>query len=117
MLAPLPSHTKGLRTSFSRNLNEILELHEEILGELHRRVPFSEYSHCGADSPAPLPGSSTRSVHKVVGHKRWRSLDTVPEDGGRCALIHRSHGLLAEPQTAAEVADIFIRRVSYPNVR
>ncbi|KAG9253616.1 uncharacterized protein F5Z01DRAFT_623577 [Emericellopsis atlantica] len=111
MLAPLPSHARGLRTSFSRNLNEILELHEEILGELHRRIPFSEYSHCNSDQPASLPGGSTRSVHKVTGHKRWRSLDTVPENGGRCALIHRSHGLLAEPQTAAEVADIFIRRL------
>ncbi|PHH87009.1 hypothetical protein CDD83_9425 [Cordyceps sp. RAO-2017] len=44
ILASLPSMCTGLRSSINKNLTEIVELHEEILGELHRAVPHSEYT-------------------------------------------------------------------------
>lgn len=81
--AACPDH-ESLRLALHRNLSEILRLHDEILGELHRAVPFSEYSY--ADSGPK-------------GHRRWTSVDLGRTD------------MLADPQTAAQVAKIFSQKV------
>lgn len=84
--AACPDHD-SLRLSIHQNLSEILGLHDEILGELHRAVPYSEYSY--ADT-APK------------GHGRWTSVDSAPPD------------MLAEPQIAAQVSRIFAQKVLHP---
>ncbi|KAK3329343.1 hypothetical protein B0H66DRAFT_596931 [Apodospora peruviana] len=106
ILASLPTLPAGLRSSINRNLTDIVELHEEILGELHRVVPDSEYtqpevsSHVGQAEPG------------VRGHQRWRSLDAVPEDRDGISWLPGIPGMLADPQTAAEVAKIFSRKMN-----
>ncbi|KAM3457901.1 hypothetical protein NHJ6243_007657 [Beauveria neobassiana] len=74
----------SLRLAIHQNLTEILRLHDEILGELHRAVPYSEYSYADA---------------QPKGHRRWSSVDLSRPD------------MLAEPQTAAQVAKIFSQKV------
>lgn len=74
----------SLRLSIHQNLSEILHLHDEILGELHRAVPCSEYSY--ADSTPK-------------GHRRWASVDLGRPD------------MMAEPQIVAEVSKIFSQKV------
>ncbi|KAI0125898.1 hypothetical protein BJ170DRAFT_453118 [Xylariales sp. AK1849] len=104
ILACLPSQHPGLRSSINRNLTDIVELHEEILGELHRAVPNSEYTQV----------EQLSSVHKVPckpSHHRWRSLDSVPEDEGGISWLQNVPGMTAEPDVAAEVALIFGRRM------
>ncbi|KAI1118916.1 Dbl homology domain-containing protein [Nemania sp. NC0429] len=100
ILASLPTLHYGLRSSINQNLTDIIELHEEILGELHRIVPDSEYTQPEhvAVNPSTLPNH---------GHHRWHSLDSVPEDKGGQSWLHSIPSVIAEPNIAAEVAQIF----------
>ncbi|KPA42896.1 hypothetical protein FLAG1_04238 [Fusarium langsethiae] len=101
MLAALPTLPERLRSSINHNLDRILQLHEEILGELHRVVPDSEYSQ--ADH---LIASSKTFSHKT-GHRRWGSLDILPEDQVSLQRLEKEPGIFSEPQVAAEAAKIF----------
>jgi hypothetical protein len=104
LLASIPSLSLSLRTSINRNLNEIVELHEELLGELHRVVPHSEYTQADhAESSLSPP---------VSGHNRWRSLDAVPENSKGSSWLHKVPGMTAEPEIAAKVANVFGKKAS-----
>lgn len=92
----------GLRSSINRNLADIVELHEDILGELHHAVPNSEYTQ-------PELGSS--DMRAAAGHQRWRSLDAVPENNEGMAWLSAVPGVIAGPQVAADVARVFSRKV------
>ncbi|KAH9909409.1 hypothetical protein F4778DRAFT_229966 [Xylariomycetidae sp. FL2044] len=105
VLASLPTAHQSLRTSISRNLTDILDLHEEILGELHRAVPDSEYTQPERISIANKPPPVKR-------HHRWRSLDSVPEDRGGNSWLQSIPSVIAEPNVAAQVARIFGKRVN-----
>ncbi|KAI1415937.1 Dbl homology domain-containing protein [Hypoxylon sp. FL1857] len=105
ILASLPSPHMGLRSSINRNLTDIVELHEEILGELHRVVPNSEYTQ-----PDRIPITPTPPAAKK--HHRWRSLDSVPEDKGGTTWLQNIPSVIAEPTVAAEVAHIFRKRMN-----
>ena len=105
MLASLPTLPAGLRSSINRNLTDIVELHEEMLGELHRAVPHSEYTQPEAMPQRALLAPAPR------GHHRWRSLDAVPEDKDGMPWLRDVPGVLADPQTGAEVAKVFSKKV------
>src|SRR5687767_6055640 len=79
ILASMPTLPAGLRTSINHNLAEIVQLHEEILGDLHRVVPDSEYTQPQVDVPVLLaPTLARRNSWAGLGkHRRWRSLDAV----------------------------------------
>lgn len=94
----------GLRSSINRNLTDIVELHEEILGELHRVVPNSEYTQPERIPVTPDPTSAKK-------HHRWLSLDSVPEDKGGTSWLQNIPSVIAEPTVAAEVAHVFGKRV------
>jgi hypothetical protein len=110
ILASLPSLQHGLRSSINQNLTDIIELHEEILGELHRVVPNSEYTQPDhiVMQPSPLPSQ---------GHHRWHSLDSVPEDKGGRSWLQSVPSVIAEPNVAAEVAQIFGKKVTSKMLR
>lgn len=84
-------------------MTEIVQLHEEILGELHRVVPDSEYTQLDV----------TRQPKKALKrpHHRWRSLDSVPENTEHISWLQRVPGMVADSQIAEEVAKIFGKRV------
>ncbi|KAI1208898.1 Dbl homology domain-containing protein [Annulohypoxylon truncatum] len=105
ILASLPSPQWGLRASINRNLTDIVELHEEILGELHRVVPNSEYTQPERIPVAPNPSAAKK-------HHRWRSLDSVPEDRGETSWLQHIPSVIAEPSIAAKVAHIFGKRMN-----
>ncbi|KAI1134562.1 Dbl homology domain-containing protein [Hypoxylon sp. FL0543] len=105
ILASLPSPHMGLRSSINRNLTDIVELHEEILGELHRVVPNSEYTQPERIPVTPNPPAAKK-------HHRWRSLDSVPEHKGGASWLQHIPGVIAEPSVAAEVAHIFGKRMN-----
>lgn len=96
--------SQNMRASINRNLNEIAELHDEILADLHHVVPDSQYSQDDYIRSGPPP--NTR------GHQRWRSLDIVPEHGGDLSWMHRIRGMTADAHVAADVAKVFGKRVS-----
>lgn len=93
-----------LRASINRNLNDIVELHEDLLGELHRVVPHSEYTQTTAELTIKTPRHT---------HHRWRSLDAVPEHIGGTAWLQKIPGMTAEPKVAADVAKVFGKKVIY----
>ncbi|KAI8960904.1 Dbl homology domain-containing protein, partial [Daldinia sp. FL1419] len=106
ILASLPSPHIGLRSSINRNLTDIVELHEEILGELHRVVPNSEYTQPERIPVTPKPPSSK-------AHKRWQSLDSTPEENvGTYSWLQNMPSVVAEPAIAAEVAHVFGKRMN-----
>lgn len=94
----------GLRSSINRNLTDIVELHEEILDDLHRVVPNSEYAQL--DQQPVSHKSNCRP-----GHHRWRSLDFVAEDKGEASLLQHIPSMTAEPDMAAKAAQVFGQRV------
>ncbi|KAF5250525.1 hypothetical protein FANTH_4300 [Fusarium anthophilum] len=106
LLAALPTLPERLRSSINHNLDQILQLHEEILGELHRVVPDSEYSQ--ADH---LIVSSSKSNNPKTGHRRWSSLDMVSGEQGSLQLLEKEPGVLSGPQVAADAAKIFSKRM------
>lgn len=103
LLASIPSLSMNLRASINRNLNDIVELHEEILGDLHRVVPHSEYTLPDYNLPTLSPPSN--------GHHRWQSLDAVPENTNSLSWLQKVPGMTAEPNVAAEVARVFGNKV------
>ena len=82
----------------------MVALHEDILGELHRTVPHSEYTQLSPSSLAKASGV------KGNGHQRWRSLDAATESRDH-RWIRKIPGMTAEPKVAAEVAKIFAKKV------
>ncbi|KAK7969524.1 hypothetical protein PG988_008597 [Apiospora saccharicola] len=78
----------------------IIELHEDILGELHRVVPNSEYTQPQQVQPAHKPPPRPN-------HQRWYSLDSVPEVKDGKPWLQDVPGMVAEPTVAAEVAQVF----------
>jgi hypothetical protein len=90
-------------------LTEIVKLHEELLGELHRAVPHSEYTQINV-SPTITPFANPNCLHSH-SHKRWSSLGAVPEQNMKARWLLKAPGMLADPQVAAEVAKIFAKKV------
>ncbi|KAH8788713.1 RhoGEF domain-containing protein [Diaporthe sp. PMI_573] len=103
ILVSLPTMPSGLRFSINRNLTDIIELHEELLGELHRAVPYSEYTQL---SPRP------QSKAHAHGHNRIRSLDAVPEDNASMSWLETVPGMVAEPSVVADVAQVFTKKMN-----
>ncbi|PBP19580.1 hypothetical protein BUE80_DR009600 [Diplocarpon rosae] len=99
LLASIPSLSLNLRASINRNLNDIFELHEDLLGELHRVVPHSEYTQSSVNS---------RTSPSRPAHHRWRSLDAVPEHARGTAWLQTIPGMTAEPKIAAEMNRFFV---------
>jgi hypothetical protein len=104
LMSSIPTLSSNLRASINGNLNEIAELHEEILGDLHRVVPHSEYTQPNGSAEAKISTPAS-------GHNRWRSLDAVPEHAGGPNWLQKIPGMIAEPKVAAEVARIFGNKV------
>lgn len=94
ILASLPTQVPGLRSSINQNMTEIVELHEELLGELHRAVPHSEFTQ--AEAP---PGVRN-------------SLGPVPEHNSGDPWLQEAPEMMVESQVAAEVAKIFIAKMN-----
>ncbi|KAF2234128.1 Dbl homology domain-containing protein, partial [Viridothelium virens] len=115
LLTSTASISTERRTLIRRNLDQILEIHEGLLGELHHVVPHAEYNQGHArEAMSPSRPRHTRfhSVDILQGRreelpirKQRYSLDT-------CKLTERAPiALLADPQTAAKVAAVFNKYV------
>ncbi|CAM1507258.1 Fc.00g068990.m01.CDS01 [Cosmosporella sp. VM-42] len=106
ILAGLPNLSIRLRQSINKNLTEIVALHDEILGELHRVIPDSEYSQLH------LSMAKEKAPKFEQGHFRGHSLDVVPELGNGASWLHNVPGMVSEPQVVAEVAKVFVDKMS-----
>lgn len=113
-LVSIPSLSAGLRASINHNLTEIIQLHEEILGDLHRVVPNSEYTQPEIDDTTLLPSTKGYRRSQSTGPiRRRKSLDVTAEKPIYVPGLHNIPGVLSEPQVAAEVARIFGKKVQF----
>jgi hypothetical protein len=106
LLVAIPTLSLNMRSSISKNLGEIIDLHEELLGDLHEVVPNSEYNQ---DVYARIP-----PLQNHQSHHRWRSLDAVPEHSGKVPDMKKFTGLTADADVASDVAKVFGRKVRNP---
>lgn len=117
LLGHQPTSAGFARASAQKNMSQILHLHDDLLGHLHRIVPFAEYDQHAAK--AQTDSALARS------HTRWHSVDVVPpratpirsklasiRQHRRSLNISRSSGddevmLRCSPQIVAAVAKLF----------
>ncbi|KAL1842289.1 hypothetical protein VTJ49DRAFT_5674 [Mycothermus thermophilus] len=104
ILAAVQTSPKGLRPSVNRTLNDMVELHEEILREVKRALSDQEYSRPKAEEIGPSSANTGR------GHRRWRSLDLGLDRIDGVPGLRDMPGMLAEPKTAAKIARVFFKR-------
>lgn len=112
-------HTAHTRTSARSNLADMIQLHDEILGQLHSIVPFSDYdSRAAVETAAAFrpsharrisdDGTSPRKPHHLFSHTGWskrRSLDI------KTTLDTEPVILSCSTTTVSEVAKLFARNV------
>lgn len=117
LLASVALLTPQKRDSIHRNVTQILQLHEDLLSELHNTIPHAE---CNQDE-----SQQTFAVLKTARHGRWHSVGAIP---GRVTAIESARvnrhsldigkatetpaGLIAETKTAGDVAKVFNKHVS-----
>ncbi|KAI5466600.1 hypothetical protein BGZ63DRAFT_409851 [Mariannaea sp. PMI_226] len=106
ILASLPTLSIRMRSSINRNLTEIVELHEEILGDLHRIIPYSEYTQTNISLPIE------QKMGHGIGHRRWWSHDAGSIHPKGAAWLHSLPSMLSDPQVAAEVAKLFSKKMN-----
>ena len=72
-------------------------------------MPHSEYTQL--ELPQLYGPNSYGANHFAPGHRRWTSLDAVPEHSQGAVMLHGVPGMVSEPQVAAEVSKIFSKKV------
>ncbi|KAF2494069.1 hypothetical protein BU16DRAFT_528226 [Lophium mytilinum] len=118
ILAAVPGLPAHIRMAIQQNVTQILQLHEDILGELHKVIPHAEYTHTARHASYPVTKAKHIRFHSAdvipgrfhetrrPSHKTRRSLDNgaTPD--------HRPRGLVTDTQTAANVAKIFNKHMN-----
>ena len=107
LLATLPALTQPTRHSIKRNLMEILELHEDFLGELHRVIPNSEFNSETSTHGGDLDVRRREIVPSTLGKSRVSSSSTH----ATAEAEEKGFGMSASPQIVNEVATVFDRMV------
>lgn len=116
ILTALPSLSGQTKSSIQQNISQILQLHEDLLAELHRTVPQADFTksaqqeiypvtkakHIRFHSADIIPGCFTE--HKVTRRLR-HSLDI-----GR-SPDRRPRGLVTDTKTVGDIARIFNKHV------
>ncbi|KAK8239174.1 hypothetical protein HDK77DRAFT_463100 [Phyllosticta capitalensis] len=114
VLASVPSVSPQTRMSIHRNVSQLVQLHEDLLGELHRIIPNSEYSQ----------DDSAADHRPKPRHVRWHSIDGLPHRASALAAVNRRStqrhsldmckseepapvGVTADTETVAQVAKLF----------
>jgi hypothetical protein len=115
LLPSVPSLTVRTRKSVHRTVSQILQLHEDLLAELHRAVP--NYDQNIAE------GKQLRPTKRM--HTRWQSADATPGIVNRVTSTRRQRRSLdicsttryetadcvVDTSTSKLVAQIFNRHV------
>ncbi|KAF2017570.1 hypothetical protein BU24DRAFT_152770 [Aaosphaeria arxii CBS 175.79] len=111
ILTSVPTLSNHQRASIQHNISQILQLHQELLADLHRVVPNAEYTQSAQQDPYPVTRAkhirfhsadlTTRFTEHKITRKLRHSLDI-----GR-SPDHRPRALATDTKTAGEIAKIF----------
>jgi hypothetical protein len=119
ILTSVPTLSNHQRASIQHNISQILQLHQDLLADLHRVVPNAEYTQSAQQDPYPVTRAkhirfhsadlTTRFTEHKITRKLRHSLDI-----GR-SPDHRPRALATDTKTAGEIAKIFNKHVSLEN--
>jgi hypothetical protein len=121
VLATMPTMTLQRRKNIQKSVTQIVQLHEELLAELHKVVPNSETTQ---DDAMPRPHT------KKSRHTRWHSAESAPSRPNLRAIGHRfrhsidasrpailqTGGVIVNTSIVLNVAKVFDRYVSLTSV-
>lgn len=119
ILTALPTLSGQTRSSIQQNISQILQLHEDLLAELHQVVPQADFTRSAHQETYPVTKAK---------HIRFHSADIIPgrfaEHRATRRLRHsleigrspdrRPRGLVTDTETAGNIAKIFNRHVRIP---
>lgn len=120
ILSSVPALSNHTKASIQHNISQILQLHQDLLAELHNIVPHADFTqsvqhqeaypvtkakHIRFHSADMMPG---RFVEQIVTRRLRHSLDI-----GR-SPDRRPRALAADTQTAGNIAKIFNKHVRWP---
>ncbi|KAI0583704.1 Rho guanyl nucleotide exchange factor [Pyrenophora tritici-repentis] len=112
VLTALPTLSGNTKSSIQQNISQILQLHEDLLADLHEAVPQADFTKSADQESYPVTKAK---------HIRFHSADIVPgrfaEHRAARRLRHsleigrspdrRPNGLVTDTETAGDIAKIF----------
>jgi hypothetical protein len=116
ILSGIPALPAHMQAAIQRNISQILQLHEDLLAELHQVVPQAEFTQSAHQEAYPVTRAKHIRFHsadlmpgRFVEHKITRRL-RHSLDIGR-SPDRRPQGLVTDTKTVGEVARIFNKHV------
>ncbi|KAI4647368.1 uncharacterized protein J4E79_010226 [Alternaria viburni] len=112
ILTALPTLSGQTRSSIQQNISQILQLHEDLLAELHQVVPQADFTRSAYQETYPVTKAKHIRFHsadivpgRFAEHKTARRLRHSLEIGR--SPDRRPRGLVTDTQTAGNIAKIF----------
>jgi hypothetical protein len=112
ILTTLPTLSSHTKSSIQQNISQILQLHEELLDELHQAVPTADFTHSAHYEAYPVTKAKHIRFHsadiipgRLAEHKTTRRLRHSLEIGR--SPDRRPRGLVTDTQTVGAIAKIF----------
>ncbi|KAF1943575.1 hypothetical protein EJ02DRAFT_433135 [Clathrospora elynae] len=112
ILTALPTLSGQTRSSIQQNISQILQLHEDLLAELHHAVPQADFTKSAHQETYPVTRAKHIRFHsadiipgRFAEHKATRRLRHSLEIGR--SPDRRPKGLVTDTQTAGSIAKIF----------
>lgn len=116
ILTALPALSGQTKTSIQHNISQILQLHEELLAELHQTVPQADFTKSAHHESYPVTKAKHIRFHsadiipgRLAEHKATRRLRHSLEIGR--SPDRRPRGLVTDTETVGNVAKIFNKHV------
>lgn len=114
ILTSIPTIPSQTRVSIQQNISQILQLHEDLLSELHRAVPQAEFTQSAQQEIYPVTKAKhirfrSTDIGRFPEHKITRQLRHSLEIG-RSPDRH-PRGLITNTKTVGEIARIFNKHV------
>jgi hypothetical protein len=117
ILTGIPALPAQTRASIQQNISQILQLHEDLLVELHQAVPQADYTHSAHHEAFPVTKAKHIRFHsadlipgRLAEHKVTRRIRHSLEIGR--SPERRTQGLITDTKTIGEIAKIFNKHVS-----
>ena len=116
ILTALPTLPGQTRSSIQQNISQILQLHEELLAELHQAVPQADFTRSAHQESYPVTKAKHIRFHsadiipgRFAEHKAARRLRHSLEIGR--SPERRPRGLVTDTKTVGNIAKIFNKHV------
>ncbi|KAF2853415.1 hypothetical protein T440DRAFT_476683 [Plenodomus tracheiphilus IPT5] len=118
ILTALPNLPGQTRSSIQQNISQILQLHENLLAELHQVVPQADFTTSAHQESYPVTKAKHIRFHsadimpgRFAEHKATRRLRHSLEIGR--SPDRRPRGLVTDTKTVEDVARIFNKHASH----